>query len=199
METTRTCLPYFSPNRAMAPAARAASMSMISSVTARSSDSLLLTRSSMPEIWSEARAEPWRKSKRMREGEFSLPAWVALSETISWSALCTMWVEVWARAIARRRAESIWAKAFSPTAIVPSVRVPRWTCSPLTGAWTSSTSTVPPSASRIVPWSASWPPISAQNGVRSRTTSTSAGAVTTLCGTPSTRIPVTVASAEDSV
>ena len=55
------------------------------------------------------------KSKRRRPGEFSEPIWVAVSPSASRNALCTMWVAVWAREIARRRSRSTAAERCCPT------------------------------------------------------------------------------------
>ena len=54
------------------------------------------------------------KSNRNRPGEFSEPAWVAVSPSASRNALCTMWVAVCEREIERRRSMSTFACAPSP-------------------------------------------------------------------------------------
>ena len=70
-----------------------------------------MTRASTSAITEAGTAPVAEKSKRNRPGAFSEPAWVAVSPSASRNALCTMWVAVWAREIARRRSRSTQASA----------------------------------------------------------------------------------------
>ncbi len=66
-----------------------------------------------------------------------------------------MWVAVWEREIARRRSTSTSACAPSPVVTSPERTTAWWTTSPVTGDWTSRTSTRAPLSSSMTPWSAS--------------------------------------------
>ena len=77
------------------------------------------------------------KSKRKRPGEFSDPAWVAVSPSASRNALCTMWVAVCERLIERRRSVSTSAWACPPTDTSPLSTLALCTTRPLTGVCTS--------------------------------------------------------------
>ena len=70
----------------------------------------------------EVEAEPAR--------EFSEPAWVAVSPSSSRKALCTMWVAVWEREIARRRSTSTSECAPSPGVTSPESTTAWWTDEP---------------------------------------------------------------------
>ena len=116
-----------------------------------------------------SRASP-RRSARGRTGSRSAgppastsePAWRARSPTTLRSARWSRCVPVWLRIVCARRSASTSALTVSPTRSRPW-SVPRWTMRPPTGFWVSSTanSAAPPPASRISPWSPTWPPPSA--------------------------------------
>src|ERR1039458_454393 len=164
--TTRTRLPYFSPNRASAPIARASSIDVWNARTSRSLTRTWLTSSSASLSTDGGTAPIAVKSNRNLPGEFSEPACAADSPSAPRNARCTRWVAVCEREIARRRSMSISAYAAAPTTTSPEVTRPRCTISPGTGVCTSRTSISPPSpaplpAVLIRPVSASWPPPSA--------------------------------------
>ena len=117
--TTRTRSPYFSPNRAIAPIARASSWLMTSACTARSATSTSLTVCSTSASTDAGTAPVEAKSKRSRPGAFSDPAWVADSPRASRIAWCTRWVAVWAREIACRRSRSTSACTCAPRVNAP--------------------------------------------------------------------------------
>ena len=85
--TTRTTSPYFSPNNAMAPSSLAFAWLMLSAVTSRLSNRRVLTRDSTSFRTLTGTEPVAGKSKRNRPGEFSEPAWVAVSPRISLKAL----------------------------------------------------------------------------------------------------------------
>ena len=140
--TTRTASPYFSPNSAIAPESRASSWVMNSACTARSSSSTSLTLASTSDSTDTGSADGALKSNRNRPGAFSEPAWVAVSPSASRIALCTRWVAVWAREIARRRSMSTSAcAAVAGADLAGRARLARCTISPVIGDCTSRTST----------------------------------------------------------
>ena len=79
---------------------------MTSARTVRSAASTSLTSCSTSGSTDGGTAAGEEKSKRNRPGAFSEPAWVAVSPSASRNALCTRWVAVCARLIARRRSTS---------------------------------------------------------------------------------------------
>ena len=107
--TIRTSVPYFSPNSASAPIARASSIEVWYARTLRSSISTRLTSSSTSRRTVTGTAPDEVKSNRSRPGAFSEPAWAADSPSAPRSARCTRWVAVWLREVARRRSTSISA------------------------------------------------------------------------------------------
>ena len=160
-EMTRTSSPYFSPNRAIAPDFTASSWLMISACTERSASTRSLTRASTSVMTEAGTAPSAAKSNRNRPGEFSDPAWVAVSPSASRNALWTMWVAVCEREMDLRRSTSTTACAPTPTVTSPEATSARCTIRPVTGDWTSRISSRAPFSSSITPWSASWPPPSA--------------------------------------
>ena len=106
---------------------------MLSAVTSKLSSNKVFTRDSTSLSTDADTAPVEGKSKRNRPGEFSEPAWVAVSPRISLKALWTMCVAVCAREIAERRSESISAKASDPTSTLPLRTRPRCTETPGTG------------------------------------------------------------------
>ena len=118
-ETTRTWSPYFSPNSAIAPERTASSWVITSACTPRSASTRSLTRASTSFIADCGTAPEAEKSKRNRPGEFSEPAWVAVSPSASRNALCTMWVAVCERLIDLRRSTSTSDCAWPPSDTSP--------------------------------------------------------------------------------
>ncbi len=106
-DTTRTRSPYFSPNSAMAPAARACSCVMYLACTARSSASTSLTRASTSAMHRGGHGRG-RTGSRSGSGRASSPSPSGSRSRRAprGSALCTRCVAVCAREIARRRARS---------------------------------------------------------------------------------------------
>ena len=105
-----------------------------------------LTRCSTSASTAAGTAPVAAKSKRNRPGEFSDPAWVAVSPSASRNALCTMCVAVCEREMARRRSTSTRPSAARSSRTSPEVTRARCTISPGTGCWTSETSAWPPPA-----------------------------------------------------
>ena len=101
------------------------------------------------------------KSKRKRPGEFSEPAWAAVSPSASRNAWCTRWVAVWAREIARRRSTSISACAVVADRDLADADRPRCTTRPGDRLLHVADLDLGAAPERITPWSASWPPPSA--------------------------------------
>ena len=62
-----------------------------------------------------------RSGRFFTPGEFSDPAWVAVSPSASRNALCTRWVAVWAREMARRRSRSTAPTTSLPTTASPEI------------------------------------------------------------------------------
>ena len=158
-ETTRTTSPYFSPNRATAPAALASSMPMTRVTTGLEAKICWLTRSSTALSCSEDRASKCVKSKRRCSGVTSEPAWETCSPRTCLRAASSRCVAVWLRRRKPRRSASSAAVTAAPTASVPSATCATWAYRPLWFLVSATVRTTPSAESS--PASPCWPPISA--------------------------------------
>ena len=134
---------------------------MTCAVTVRSSISSSLTRCSTSASTECGTAPGEAKSKRKRPGEFSEPAWVAVSPSSSRNAWCTMCVAVCAREIAATARDVDLAPrlgAEHDLAVADDRPVHDQVADRLLHVHDLGQRAV---AEPIRPWSASWPPPSA--------------------------------------
>ena len=161
MVTTRTFLPYFSPKRAIAPISLAVSISVSIVLIAIASQIFSLTCCSIARNASGVTAWKWVKSKRRNSTSLRDPAWVAWFPRMLWRAAWSKWVAVWFFMTRWRRLVSI-AKVYSWFKESGANTSTVWSGWPFGAFWTSVTfATTFPAASKIWPWSATCPPISA--------------------------------------
>ena len=162
--TTRTLVPYFSPNWALAPSLRASSIGSSRMVTVCLAAICALTQASISLICPAFRALGLLKSKRSSSGETLEPCCSMWLPTKRDSALCRRWVAEWWRVVSARRAVLTCALT-GPGRAVPVTTSPLWMtrpssfCTSLT--WMAKASWVFRSTPMIWPTSPTWPPLSA--------------------------------------
>ena len=118
------------------------------------------TSLSISASWAGVMASKWVKSNRSRSGSTREPAWWTWSPRTFFRAASSRWVALWARMMAFRRSTSMAAVTVSPTLRVPETTLPVCMNLPPLFFWTSVTWNVP-LGPWMVPWSPTWPPISA--------------------------------------
>ena len=158
--TTLTTSPYFSPNKAIAPISLASAIGISWIFTEIPRHISSLTRRSTCSISSFVIGPKCEKSKRKRSLSTREPAWLTWSPNTSFRAACSKCVALWFFWISRRSSLLTFASTWLLTVTWPNWMVPLCKFWPF-GAFVTSSTAISKLSLPTVPWSATWPPLTA--------------------------------------